>query len=95
MGGHWKMVVAHDALLARLGLQISMPCEKLSNLRFDRLGQQRTPLRRISVRGSIKAPGWPSLIALLSNTAYHSFIGEGGVEHNHDTPRHAVTNFWP
>ena len=36
------MAVAHDALLARLGLEIAMLCEKLSNLRFDGLGQQRT-----------------------------------------------------
>jgi hypothetical protein len=40
-----KMAVAHDALLARLGLEIGVLCEKLSNLRFDRLGQQRTPRR--------------------------------------------------
>jgi hypothetical protein len=33
-------------------------------------------LRRISVRESVKAPGWASLITLLSDTAYHSFIGE-------------------
>ena len=37
-----KMAVAHDALLARLGLEIGVLCEKLSNLRFDGLGQQRT-----------------------------------------------------
>src|ERR1700682_6384904 len=36
----------------------------------------RAPLRRISVRESVKAPGWVSLITLLSDTAYHSFIGE-------------------
>jgi hypothetical protein len=36
------MAVAHDTLLARRGLQIGMLCEKLSNLRFDGLGQQRT-----------------------------------------------------
>src|SRR5207244_6884933 len=32
-----KMAMAHDALLALLGLQIGMLCEKLSNLRLDRL----------------------------------------------------------
>ena len=37
-----KMAVAHDPLLARLGLEIGVLCEKLSNLRLDRLGQQRT-----------------------------------------------------
>src|SRR5271157_2727902 len=36
----------------------------------------RAPLRRISVRQSLKAPGWASLMTLLSDTAYHSFIGE-------------------
>src|SRR5437899_6157999 len=36
----------------------------------------RAPLRRTSVRESVKAPGWASLITLLSDTAYHSFIGE-------------------
>src|SRR5713101_2801702 len=36
----------------------------------------RAPLRRISVRQSVKAPGWASLMTLLSDTAYHSFIGE-------------------
>jgi len=37
-----KMAMAHYALLARLGLQIGMLCEKLSNLCLDRLGQQST-----------------------------------------------------
>src|SRR5437879_3207648 len=36
----------------------------------------RAPLRRISVREAVKAPGWASLMTLLSDTAYHSFIGE-------------------
>src|SRR5260221_12100569 len=36
----------------------------------------RAPLRRISVRESLKAPGWVSLMTLRSDTAYHSFIGE-------------------
>src|SRR5713101_1992507 len=34
------------------------------------------PLRRISVRESVKAPGGTSLTTLVSDTAYHSFIGE-------------------
>ena len=32
------MAVAHDALLARLGLEIGVLYEKLPNLRFDGLG---------------------------------------------------------
>src|SRR5689334_4401704 len=71
------MAVADNPRLARLGLQMGMLCEKLSNLRFDSLGQQRTrAIARISVSESVKAPGWASLITLLSDTAYHSFIGE-------------------
>src|SRR3981189_2197198 len=30
----------------------------------------------MSVRESVKAPGWATLMTLLSDTAYHSFIGE-------------------
>jgi hypothetical protein len=71
------MAVADDALLARLGLEIGMLCEKLSNLRLDRLGQQRTRAAAQDLdQGISEAPGWASLITLLSDTAYHSFIGE-------------------
>ena len=71
------MAVAHDSLLARLGLEIGMLCEKLSNLRFDGLGQQRTRAAAQDLcKESVKAPGWASLMTLLSDTAYHSFIGE-------------------
>ena len=37
-----KVAMAHHAPLAYLGLEIGMLCEKLCNLRLDRLGQQRT-----------------------------------------------------
>ena len=68
---------AHDALLARLGLQIGMLCGKLSNLRFDRLGQQRTRAAAQDLcQGMGKRPGWANLITLLWDTAYHSLIGE-------------------
>src|SRR2546423_276648 len=40
------------------------------------VSSKRAPLRRISVRESMKASGWASLMTLLSDTAYHSFIGE-------------------
>ena len=58
----------------------------------------RAPLRRISVRESVKAPGWASLMTLLSDTAYHSFIGEVEALNTTTIRRltgHAVTNFWP
>ena len=69
--------MAHDTLLARLGLEIGMLCEKLSNFRLDRLGQQRTRAAAQDLRQGIgEGPGWVSLITLLSDTAYHSFIVE-------------------
>ena len=69
--------MAHNALLAGRGLQIGVLCEKLGNLRFDGLAQQRTrAVTQDFRRESLKAPGWASLITLLSDTAYHSFIGE-------------------
>jgi hypothetical protein len=37
-----KVAMAHDALPARLGLEIGVLCQKLGNLRLNRLGQQRT-----------------------------------------------------
>src|SRR6202047_1162868 len=40
------------------------------------VSRARAPLRRISVRESVKTPGWASLMTLVSDTAYHSFIGE-------------------
>ena len=62
--------------MARLGLEIRMLCEKLSNLRLDGLGQQRTRATAQDLcEGIGKGPGWASLMTLLSDTAY-SFIGE-------------------
>src|SRR5262245_51715388 len=47
----------------------------------------RAPLRKISVNGSLKVPGWASLITLSWVTAYHSVGGEvEAFEHPHDTP---------
>src|SRR5262249_1433602 len=44
----------------------------------------RAPLRKISVNGSLKVPGWASLITLSWDTAYHSFGGEvEAFEHPH------------
>src|SRR5262245_20243372 len=58
----------------------------------------RAPLRKTSVSGSAKVPGWVSWKTLVSVTAYHSFGGEvGGFEHPPRyaavLPFHAVTNF--
>src|SRR5215468_1504390 len=88
-----KMAVAHHALLARLGLQIGMLCEKLSNLRFDGLGQQRTrPAGQDLCEGIGKGP-W--LGELDDVTVRHGVSllhwRSGGVEHHHDTPPYPVT----
>jgi hypothetical protein len=91
--------VPHDALLARRGLQIGVLCEKLGNsVSMAWPSSARAPLRRISVRESLKTPGWVSLITLLSDTAYHSFIGEVEALNTATSRRlilQAVTNFWP
>jgi hypothetical protein len=82
------MAVAHDALLARLGLEIGMLREILSNLRFDGLGQQRThPAAHDLCEGIGKGP-W--LGKLDDVTVRHGVSllhwRSGGVEHHHDTP---------
>src|SRR5438034_6183001 len=63
----WPVSVLRSACLAR-NSATSASTAWVSNA--------RAPLRRISVRESVKAPGWASLMTLLSDTAYHSFIGE-------------------
>src|SRR5690242_2952478 len=71
------MAMAHHAVLARLGLEIGVVARKSATSASTAwVNRARAPLRRISVRESVKAPGWASLITLVSDTAYHSFIGE-------------------
>ena len=36
----WTLPVAHNALAARVGLEIAMPVQKIRDLRLDRLRQQ-------------------------------------------------------
>src|SRR5438067_13938097 len=88
-----KMAVAHDALLARLGLEIGVLCEKLSNLRFDRLGQQRTRAAAQDLCEGIGKGPW--LGELDDVTVRHGVSllhwSSGGVEHHHDTPPYPVT----
>src|SRR4029077_16510450 len=82
-----------DPLLARLGLEIAVLCEKLSNLRFDGLGQQRTrAVAQDLCEGIAKGP-W--LGELDDVTVRHGVSllhwRSGGVEHHHDTPPYPVT----
>ncbi len=95
-GGHdlalRKMAVADDPLLARLGLQIGMLCEKLGNLRFNRLGQQRTRAAAQDLCEGIGEGPW--LGELDDVTVRHGvsllYWRSGGVEHHHDTPPYPV-----
>jgi hypothetical protein len=67
----------HHAPLARLGLETGMFCEKLSiSASTAWVSSARAPLPRTSVRKSVKAAGWPSLMTLLSEMAYHCLFGE-------------------
>src|ERR1700757_2766981 len=63
----WPVSVFRSACLAR---------NSATSASTAWVSSARAPLRRISVRESVKAPGWASLITVLSDTAYHSFIGE-------------------
>src|SRR6201997_1971966 len=85
--------MAHDALLTRLGLEIGMLGEKLSDLRFDRLGQQRTRAVAQDLRERIGKRPW--LGELDHVTVGHGVSllhwRSGGVEHHHDTPPYPVT----
>jgi len=80
--------MAHDALLACLGLEIGMLCEKLSNLCLNRLGQQRARAAAQDLRQGIVEGPW--LGELDDVTLGHGVSllhwRSGGVEHHHDTP---------
>src|SRR5437867_399692 len=63
----WPVAVFRSACFAR---------NSATSASMAWVSSARAPLRRISVRVSVKAPGWASLMTLVSVTAYHSFIGE-------------------
>src|SRR6266850_1980366 len=88
-----KMAVAHDALLARLRLEIGVLCEKLSDLRFDGLGQQRT---RAAAQDLCQGIGKGPWLGELDDVTVRHGVSllhwrSGGVEHHHDTPPYPVT----
>src|ERR1700731_4839970 len=70
-----------------------MLCEKLSNLRFDGLGQQRTRAAAQDLCEGIGKGPW--LGELDDVTVGHGVSllhwRSGGVEHHHDTPPYPVT----
>src|SRR6202030_1902393 len=88
-----EMAVAHNALLAGRGLQIGVLCEKLGNLRFDGLAQQRTRAVTQDFRQGIAEGPW--LAELDHVTVGHGVSllhwRSGGVDHHHDTPPYPVT----
>src|SRR5215472_13509885 len=84
----WKMAMAYHPLMARLGLEIRMLCEKLSNLRLDRLGQQRT---RAAAQDLCQGVGEDPWLGELDDVTVGHGVSllhwrSGGVEHHHDTP---------
>src|SRR2546423_9397799 len=86
------MTVANDTLMAGLGPEIGMLCQKLGDLHFDGLGQQRT---RAAPQDLGKAIGkGPWLGELDDVTVGHGLSllhwRSGGVEHHHDTPPYLV-----
>src|SRR6516225_2786317 len=84
----WKMTMAHHALIARLGLEIRMLCEKLSNLRLDSLGQQRS---RAAAQDLCQGVGENPWLGELDDVTVGHGVSllhwrSGGVGHHHDTP---------
>src|SRR5215469_2508349 len=73
----WKVAMADHALMALLGLEIAcFATNSATSASTAWVSSARAPLRRTSVKESVKTPGWASLMTLLSDTAYPSFIGE-------------------
>src|SRR5246127_4059303 len=88
-----KMAMAYHALMARLGLEIRMLCEKLCNLRLNRLGQQRT---RAAAQDLCQGVGEDPWLGELDDVTVEHGVSllhwrSGGVEHHHDTPPYPVT----
>src|SRR6516164_8376418 len=89
----WKMAMTHHALMARLGLEIRMLCEKLSNLRLDRLSQQRT---RAAAQDLCQGVGEDPWLGELDDVIVGHGVSllhwrSGGVGHHHDTPPYPVS----
>src|SRR5947208_16575448 len=71
------MPVAHQPLVTVVGQLVGMHAQQGCNSASTAWASSaRAPLRKISVSGSVKVPGWESWKTLASVTAYHSFAGE-------------------
>jgi hypothetical protein len=85
--------MTHHAPLARLVLQIGMlAINSATSASTAWVSSARAPPRSTPVRESVNTSGWASLMTLLSDSAYPSFIGEvEALKHHHDTPPYPVS----
>src|SRR5437899_7871256 len=59
-----------------VSLSAWLPSKATTSASTACVSSARAPLRKTSVSGSAKVPGWESWKTLVSVTAYHSFAGE-------------------
>ena len=71
-------VISSPYLSSKLATSASTACARSA----------RAPLRKTSVNGSAKVPGWENCKTLVSVMAYLPSMESGGLEHLHDTPPH-------
>ena len=83
-----QMPVAHDALAARLGLEIGVSPEEVGDLRLDGLREQGTCPVAQNLGERIGESPWLSELDHVSVGHGVSLLQwtSGGVEHPHDTP---------
>ena len=83
-----QMPVTHDALVARLGLEIGISPQEVSDFRLDRLRQQGTRPVAQNLSERIGEGPWLSQLDDVSVGHGVSLLQwrSGGVEHPHDTP---------
>src|SRR4051794_33191880 len=82
------MPVAHQAAAARLGLEIGMSMQEITDLRLNGLCQQGTCPAAQNLGGRIREGPW---LRKLENVTVDHGVSllrwrTGGVEHPHDTP---------
>src|ERR1700693_6107880 len=82
------MPVPHDARVARLGLEIGIAPQEVSDFRLDRLREQGTRPVAQNLSERISESPWLSQVDDVSVGHGVSLLWwrSGGVEHPHDTP---------
>ena len=83
-----QMPVAHNALAARVGLEIAMPVQKIRDLRLDRLRQQGAGPAAQNLGERIDEGPWLRELddVIVGHGVSLLQWRSGGVEHPHDTP---------